>query len=429
MADSDPKTPENGALPFVLGSGSPRRRAMLAGAGIAAAVHTADIDETPTTGEGPLDFTARMAREKAAAVAAKQGRPALGCDTTVIVDGDILGKPVDDADAAAMLLRLAGRSHDVISAWAIAAPDGIRRVGHSVTTVRFRPATVAQIEAYVATGEPRDKAGAYGIQGHGMRLVDGYDGDYLTVVGMPLGQVLDGLVAEGLLPAPPSALAARAMVLRGRIAAGCDAAGRDPADVTLVGASKAQPLGLIEDALAAGVRDLGESYVQEWAEKAAALAGRAPAPVWHFIGRVQRNKAKHIAEADLVHGVYAARTAEALGKRARAAGRILPILIQVDLAGEASKGGVSPEELGPLLDEIAGIDGVRVDGLMTLPPQEGLAGARARFAELRALRDGSQTAERPLPVLSMGMSGDFDAAVAEGATHVRVGTALFGPRG
>ncbi len=414
---------------FVLGSGSPRRRAMLAGAGVTAPVQTADIDETPATGEGPLDFTARMAREKAAAVAAKRGLPALGCDTTVIVDGEILGKPVDDDDAVAMLRRLSGRSHEVISAWAIADRGGIRRVGHSVTVVRFRPATQAQIEAYVATGEPRDKAGAYGIQDQGMRLVEGYEGDYLTVVGMPLGQVLAGLVAEGLLPAPPSALAGRLMVLRGRIAAGCDAAGRDPGAVTLVGASKAQPLALLKDALAAGVRDLGESYVQDWLEKAAALAGLDPAPVWHFIGRVQRNKAKHIAEADLVHGVYAARTAEALGRRARAAGRVLPILIQVDLAGEASKGGVAPDGLPALLDDIAGVDGVRVDGLMTLPPQEGLAGARARFAELRALRDGLATAERPLPLLSMGMSGDFDAAVAEGATHVRVGTALFGPRG
>ena len=415
------------AAGFVLGSGSPRRRAMLAGAGLSPPVYTADIDEIPATGEGPLDFTERMAREKAAAVAPKVGRPVLGCDTTVIVDGDILGKPTDDDDAAAMLARLAGRSHDVISAWAIADRDGVRRTGHAVTAVRFRPLKRREIEAYVATGEPRDKAGAYGIQGLGMRLIDGYDGDYLTVVGMPLGAVVEGLVAEGLVPKPPSALAARAMVLRGRIAAGCDAAGRDPAGVTLVGASKAQPVQRLRDALAAGVPDLGESYVQEWIDKADALAD-GPAPVWHFIGRVQRNKAKHVARAALVHGVYAARTAEALGRRARADGRTLPILIQVDLAGEASKGGVAPGALPALLDAIGGVEGVRVDGLMTLPPQEGLAGARARFAELRALRDGLASTARPLPLLSMGMSGDFDAAVAEGATHVRVGTALFGAR-
>ncbi len=418
----------SGEVGFVLGSGSPRRRAMLAGAGLRPPVRTADVDETPHTGEGPLDFTTRMAREKARAVARRLGRPALGCDTTVIVDGRILGKPTDDDDAAAMLGRLAGRSHEVISAWAIADADGVRRAGHGVTTVRFRPLTAGQIAAYVGTGEPRDKAGAYGIQGQGMRLIEGYEGDYLTVVGMPLGAVLEGLTAEGLIPAPASALARRAAVLRGRIAAACDAAGRDPDTVTLVGASKAQPLPLLRDALAAGVPDLGESYVQEWQEKAAALADAEPGPRWHFIGRVQRNKARHIVDAGLVHGVYAARTAEALAKRARSAGRVLPILAQVDLAGEASKGGVAPGDLGALLDAIAGIEGVWVEGLMTLPPQEGLAGARARFAELRALRDGLATAARPLPILSMGMSGDFDAAVAEGATHVRVGTALFGPR-
>lgn len=413
---------------FVLGSGSPRRRAMLFGAGLRPQVHTADIDETPATGEGPLDFTTRMAREKALAVAARLGRPTLGCDTTVIVDGDILGKPVDDADAVAMLRRLAGRSHDVISAWAIAGPTGVLRAGHGVTGVRFLPLAAGQIEAYVATGEPRDKAGAYGIQGLGMRLIGGYSGDYPTVVGMPLGDVLDGLAAEGLIPQPASAVARRLAILRGRIAAGCDAAGRDPRAVTLVGASKAQPAAKIRAALAAGLRDFGESYVQEWQAKAAEWSdGQAPAPRWHFIGRVQRNKARHIAEAALVHGVYAARTAEALGKRA--GGRSLPILVQVDLAGEASKGGVAPDDLAGLLDDIAGIDGVRVDGLMTLPPHAGLAAARARFAELRALRDALATHERPLSVLSMGMSGDFDAAIAEGATHVRIGTALFGPRG
>jgi len=395
---------------------------------VRAAVHTADIDETPAAGEGPLDFTARMAREKASAVAAAVGRPAVGCDTTVIIDGRILGKPTDDRDAVRMLEALAGREHEVISAWAIADPGGVRRLGHAVTEVRFRPLKAAEIEGYVATGEPRDKAGAYGIQGLGMRLIDSYAGDYLTVVGMPLRAVLDGLLAEGLIAEPASELALRAMVLRGRIAAGCDAAKRDPAGVTLVGASKAQSVAAIRDALGAGLVDLGESYVQEWREKAAALADARPSPVWHFIGRVQSNKARHIAEAALVHGVYAARTAEALGKRARAAGRVLPILVQGDLADEPSKGGVAPDGLAGLLDAIGGIDGVRVDGLMALPPLEGLAGARARFGELRALRDALATAERPLSSLSMGMSGDFDAAVAAGATHVRIGTALFGPR-
>lgn len=415
---------EQDGVGFVLASGSPRRRAMLRGAGLAPAVVPADVDETPYTGEEPAGFAERMAREKAAAVARATGRPALGCDTVVTLDGRILGKPTDDADAAAMLEALAGRTHAVVSAWAICDPGGLRRAGRSTTAVRFRPATRAELEAYVATGEPLDKAGAYGIQGEGMRLVDDYDGDYLTVVGMPLGDVLDGLLGEGLIaPRPPLAL--RAATLRGRIAAGCDACGRDPATVTLVGASKAQPVEALRAAVAAGVVDLGENYVQEWLDKADAVAGAR----WHFIGRVQRNKAKPIAaQAALVHGVDAARTAEALGRAAAAAGRVLPVLVQVDLAGEPSKGGVAPHGLAALIEAIAGMAGVRCDGLMALPPDEGLAAARSRFAALRALRDAHATADRPLALLSMGMSGDFDAAVAEGATHVRVGTALFGPR-
>ncbi|MCB9552300.1 MAG: YggS family pyridoxal phosphate-dependent enzyme [Myxococcales bacterium] len=415
---------EQDSAGFVLASGSPRRRAMLRGAGLSPAVAPADIDETPQTGEDPAAFAARMAREKAAAVARATGRPALGCDTVVTLDGRILGKPVDDADAVTMLTALAGRTHAVVSAWAICDPQGVRRAGASTTMVRFRAATRAELEDYVATGEPLDKAGGYGIQGEGMRLVDDYSGDYLTVVGMPLGDVLDGLIGEGLI-APRSPMALRVATLRGRIAAGCDACGRDPAAVTLVGASKAQPVEALRAAVAAGVVDLGENYVQEWIDKADAVAGAR----WHFIGRVQRNKAKPIAQrAALVHGVDAARTAEALGRAAIAAGRVLPMLVQVDLAGEPSKGGVAPEGLAALLDAIAGVAGVRCEGLMALPPDEGLAAARVRFAALRALRDAHATAARPLPLLSMGMSGDFDAAVAEGATHVRVGTALFGPR-
>lgn len=409
---------------FVLASASPRRRAMLAGAGLWPAVVPADVDERAQVGEDPGDFAERMAREKALAVARATGRPALGSDTVVTVDGQILGKPVDADDAARMLRSLAGRTHAVVSAWAVGDRDGLRGVGRSVTTVRFRAASAREIEAYVATGEPFDKAGGYGIQGEGMRLVEDYEGDYATVVGLPLGAVLDGLIALGLI-APRSPVALQAAVLRGRIAAACDACGRDPATVTLVGASKAQPVEALLAAVAAGVVDLGENYVQPWLERADAVAGAR----WHFIGRVQRNKARLIApRAVMVHGVDAARTAEALGRHAVAAAWVLPVLVQVDLAGEVSKGGVAPDGLASLLDAIDGIAGVQLAGLMALPPDAGLAAARARFAELRALRDAHATASRPLALLSMGMSGDFDAAVAEGATHVRVGTALFGPR-
>ena len=408
---------------WILASASPRRRAMLAGAGLRPAVQPADVDETPETGEDPAEFAERMARDKAQSGARAAGRPALGADTVVTVDGRILGKPVDDDDAAAMLRALAGRTHQVVSGWALCDPGGVRRAGRVVTEVRFRPLSDAEIAAYVATGEPLDKAGAYGIQGEGMRLVADYAGDYCTVVGLPLAAVLDALVAEALAP-PMGPLARRAAVLRGPIAAACDACGRDPREVTLVGASKAQPVEALRAAVEAGVVDLGENYVQEWLGKVDAVPGAR----WHFIGRVQRNKAKHVApRVALVHGVDAARTAEALGRHARPDG--LEILVQVDLAGEASKGGVAPDELGALLDAIGGVAGVRCAGLMALPPDVGLAEARGWFARLRALRDAHATEARPLPLLSMGMSGDFDAAVAEGATHVRVGTALFGPRG
>ncbi|MCA9537961.1 MAG: YggS family pyridoxal phosphate-dependent enzyme [Myxococcales bacterium] len=214
--------------------------------------------------------------------------------------------------------------------------------------------------------------------------------------------------------------------MRGRIAAACGATGRDPASVVLIGASKKQPIEALLAAVEAGVPDLGENYVQEWQGKVDALGD---APIWHFIGHLQRNKAKHLApRIDAVHGITDARTAEALGRRALALGRIVPVLLEVDLAGEASKSGLPADDVPRLLAETASLEGVQVQGLMTVPPDAGLADARRHFAALRRLRDALATAERPLPWLSMGMSGDFDAAIAEGATHVRVGTALFGPR-
>jgi len=414
--------------PWVLASGSPRRRALLAGAGARFEVRPVDVDETPTAGEDPLAYALRMAETKAVVGVERvgDGRSALGSDTVVVLDGRILGKPKDEDEAVRMLTALSGRAHAVISAWAFAGPAGVSTIEHRVADVRFRTLTSQDIEAYVATGEPMDKAGSYGIQGHGGALVEGFDGDFSTIIGLPIGPVLTQLVAAGVEPPPASEVGRRAAVIRGRIAAACDGMERDPAEIALVGASKAQPLGPIRDALAAGILDLGESYVQEWQHKRAALGDEAR---WHFIGRLQRNKAKLlVGEVALIHGVDSPRTIETLGRLAREREVTARLLVQVNVSGEASKGGVVPDELGALLERARGVEGVSVEGLMTLPRPGGLAETRASFRRLRTLRDAHATDASPLPSLSMGMSGDYDAAIVEGATHVRVGTALFGPR-
>ena len=208
--------------------------------------------------------------------------------------------------------------------------------------------------------------------------------------------------------------------VKARVDEACRAAGRDPAEVTIVAVSKTHPASAVREAAAAGATDFGENYAQELAEK----RGECGDVRWHFIGRLQRNKAKLVAgHVALVHAVDSVELAAELGKRA---GGIQPVLLAVNVAGEASKGGVA-EALAPeLARAVARTSGVRLDGLMTMPPPD--EDPRRYFDALRALRDRLASELGPLPVLSMGMSGDFEAAVACGATHVRIGTAIFGSR-
>ena len=221
-------------------------------------------------------------------------------------------------------------------------------------------------------------------------------------------------------------IAERWREISARVAAACERAGRVPGEVTIVAVSKTQPAEAVRAAAAAGARDFGENYAQELVAKRAACGDVR----WHFIGRLQRNKAKLVAgHVVLVHAVDGAELAEELGRRA--GGIVQAVLISVNVAGEATKGGVAPEAAGPLAAAIAKLPGVRLDGLMTMPPpSDDPEASRAAFLALRALRDRlAQELGAPLPVLSMGMSGDFEVAIACGATHVRVGTAIFGARG
>ena len=185
-----------GAAPrVILASQSPRRRELLTLVGLAHEVMPADINEDVRAGEDPAAYTERLAREKAAVIAARHPEAiVIAADTTVVVDGEILGKPTDVADARAMIRRLAGRSHTVLTAIAVA------RGGNEVSAVEsvgvtFRALTDDEIARYVATGEPMDKAGAYGIQGWGATIVERVDGDYFSVMGLGLRRLV-ALFAE-----------------------------------------------------------------------------------------------------------------------------------------------------------------------------------------------------------------------------------------
>src|SRR5208282_1267561 len=227
--------------------------------------------------------------------------------------------------------------------------------------------------------------------------------------------------------------------VRERIAAAALRAGRNPDEIKLMGVSKTFPVERIREAYAAGLRVFGENRVQEFAGKAGALRDLANAE-WHLIGHLQTNKAAKATELfDAVDSVDSARMAEKLNAFAESAGKTLSVLIEINVGGETAKSGIAPgsdeqcsEELERILLAAPQWKRLTVRGLMTVPPYtEDPEGARAYFRQLRKIRDGIAARRLPavsMDVLSMGMSHDFEVAIEEGATCVRVGTAIFGER-
>ena len=210
-----------------------------------------------------------------------------------------------------------------------------------------------------------------------------------------------------------------------RIRAAAQASGRDLDHIGLLAVSKTKPAAAVREAYAAGIRDFGENYLQEALEKQAELS-ELPL-IWHFIGPIQSNKTKPIAEHFAwVHSVDRLKIAQRLSEQRPADLPLLNICLQVNVSAEDSKSGCAPAELAALALAVSQLPNLRLRGLMAIPePTDDVAAQRAAFARLRELRDGLPL---PLDTLSMGMSHDLDAAIAEGATWVRIGTALFGAR-
>jgi pyridoxal phosphate enzyme (YggS family) len=213
--------------------------------------------------------------------------------------------------------------------------------------------------------------------------------------------------------------------IRGTIAAACDRSGRDPSDVGLVAAAKTVPAELVQVVVDAGVAAVGENYVKGLREKRQAVHG---AVRWHYLGALQTNTAHHVAAlADVVETLSGEHATRRLARRAAETGRTLDALIEVDFTG--GRTGVAPEETISFADQVADLEGIDLVGLMTVPPVSVSAeDARSWFVKLRDLRDRVHEKHPQVLELSMGMSLDYAVAVEEGATMVRIGTALFGPR-
>jgi pyridoxal phosphate enzyme (YggS family) len=213
-----------------------------------------------------------------------------------------------------------------------------------------------------------------------------------------------------------------------RIRTACERAGREPSSVTLLGVTKGQPPDAVNEAAKLGLVCFGENKIQEAKAKIPLCSGKLR---WHFIGHLQTNKCRDAVELfGIIQSVDSLYLAQEISKRAEQASKTMPILLEVNLAGEASKFGYRPDKLEAELNQINALPRIEVHGLMTVPPWSSNAeSVRPVFRQLRELKErAEQVLGAPLPQLSMGMSGDFEVAIEEGATIVRVGTALFGAR-
>lgn len=212
-----------------------------------------------------------------------------------------------------------------------------------------------------------------------------------------------------------------------RISRAASRAGRRVEDIKLVAITKTVDLDMIREAIEAGVRVFGENYLQEARGKIAAIGHGVE---WHMTGHLQRNKARDAVNLfDMVQTIDSLELAQELDKRARSAGKIISGLIEINIGGEGSKSGIGEDELNPLLDSIKVLNNLTIQGLMTIPPYfDDIEKVRPYFKRLRDLRDAANNKGFSLKELSMGMSHDFEIAVEEGATIVRIGTAIFGER-
>jgi pyridoxal phosphate enzyme (YggS family) len=223
-------------------------------------------------------------------------------------------------------------------------------------------------------------------------------------------------------------IAANLEIIQQRIATACERAQREPASVTLLAVAKGQPPEAVSEAARLGVTFIGENKVQEAKAKIPLCSGRLH---WHFIGHLQSNKCRDAVELfEMIQSVDSLSLAQEISKRAEQAGKTMPILLEINVAGEASKFGYKPEQMLAELAELNVLPRIEVHGLMAVPPWSPVPeNSRPHFRRLRELKERAEAVlGAPLPHLSMGMSGDFEVAIEEGATIVRIGTALFGAR-
>ena len=434
------QTTPNRFYSLILGSASPRRQKLLKYLGQPFKSIPANIDETKITSETPAEYALRMAQEKAMKIAQMIDKSSIviGGDTVVALDNEVLGKPASVQEAKRTLSKLANHEHKVLSAWAIVERNSKQVIsvldsGVCQSIVSMRAIDDQEMNEYIASGEPLDKAGSYGIQGQGGRFVNEVKGSFFSIIGLPLIDLYNSMLKHNLLE-DEQGLVKRGIELRERVAFAAWRSSRSVDSVEVLAVSKFHSLKKINQAYACDFRYFGESYVQELLKKRRELKDEEQLVLeqnitWHYIGGIQSNKAKRIgAHSHWVHGLTRWSEAQKLAQGAQEQGITLKVFIQVNLAEEQSKGGVQEHELRDLLNACQSLEALDIVGLMTFPPLDTPENNRPYFKSLRSLRDQLESEGYSLPHLSMGTSGDFEIAIEEGATWVRLGRSLFGER-
>jgi len=440
---------------LVLASQSPRRRQILTISGYEFDVLPTQISEIPDENLNLGEKIRQLAADKARACLKMRNDSkglvflVLAADTVVVLDDQILGKPKDENEARSFLRRLSGRSHSVITGIAmIDSSTSIEFSGHAATTVTFRDLSPEEIDAYVASKEPFDKAGGYGIQGAASGFIDRIEGPYDNVVGLPMEVVEEGLrffseKIAGFSVSKNSRLHEVGEQIRSyREEVSKYVSSGSTAAPVLIAVSKTKPATDVVMAWLAGQREFGENYAQEALEKkndvellVRSIHPRPSGIRWHFIGNLQSKKVKSVVgEFDLIHSVDRLSLAEEISKRAVAKNVVQPILLQLNFADEETKSGASPEEYVELAKRVCELPGISLHGLMALPPLlESEEQTRAQFREIVQIFEKTKSELPPelasrFKELSMGTTHDFRQALAAGATMIRIGTAIFGQR-
>lgn len=417
---------------LILASASPRRKFLLENAGYVFTVHPSHISENPNKNmsidEQILDIALRKARSSHELVHATKALSLpyviLAVDTEVVIDNQLIGKPKDREDARRILNTLSGRTHEVKSA--VVLIDSVsQKVLSQIETsqIHFKKLTTEEIENYLLLNEYFDKAGAYAMQGEGQKLVASFEGNWDNIVGLPMG-LLEKLLKQSNIEVESklsTVLSDLKESLNGR-----------PLP-RIIAVSKLQSLEKIKQMIHWGQTEFGENYLQEALLKIKSIPSSKL--IWHFIGKIQKNKIKKIIENfNFIHTLSDLETAQSINTELSKTGRKISALLQVNLSLENTKSGYTKEALLKEWSALIDLAHIEIRGLMTMPPlTDDPEKNRPYFAELKSLlqslksQSPADVAEK-LTELSMGTSHDYKVAADEGATMIRLGTILFGER-